>query len=136
VSNSQARHAYPTHRECKAGLDRLFEAPGWVNVLEESAPSSAVMLTGGGAPLKDLAVIKALLASGYFAHALLKWTMPRPRPRRLPCWYDAKGSSDRIRRSLTRDVGRLIIAPPFTVTGLSRLARLAGLGQEGTCDTP
>jgi hypothetical protein len=56
---------YPTYDQCKEGLRRLFQRKLWNEALIESAPRTAVMLAGGGAPSKDVVLLRHMLAQPY-----------------------------------------------------------------------
>lgn len=62
--------AYPTYDHCKSGLQVLFDSEPWKELVKSSQPLSAVMLTGGGAPTKDLLLMKSLLAQTEFTKPL------------------------------------------------------------------
>jgi hypothetical protein len=53
--------AYPTYDDCKSGLRELVKSAEWNQSITSSAPSTVVMLTGGGAPTKDLVILQSLL---------------------------------------------------------------------------
>ncbi len=53
--------AYPTHDHCKWGLKSLFDSEPWTRVVGNSQPGTVVMLAGGGAPTKDLLLMKTLV---------------------------------------------------------------------------
>jgi hypothetical protein len=57
--------AYPTYDHCKTGLQALLESEQWNASLESSRPVTAVMLAGGGAPTKDLLLLRSLLGQPY-----------------------------------------------------------------------
>jgi hypothetical protein len=54
--------AYPTYDHCKKGLQSLFDSEPWTQLVRNSRPTGAVMLAGGGAPTKDLLLMRSLLA--------------------------------------------------------------------------
>ncbi|HLK48190.1 MAG TPA: L-histidine N(alpha)-methyltransferase, partial [Bryobacteraceae bacterium] len=56
---------YPTYGHCKTGLQALFESEPWNQMLDQSKPTTAVMLTGGGAPTKDILFLRTLLGKPY-----------------------------------------------------------------------
>jgi uncharacterized SAM-dependent methyltransferase len=57
--------AYPTYDHCKTALQALVESAGWNQSLRAGQPSTVVMLAGGGAPTKDLLLLRSLLAQPY-----------------------------------------------------------------------
>lgn len=54
--------AYPTYDHCKAALQDLVASEPWKQALESQHPMSVVMLAGGGAPTKDLLLLRNLLS--------------------------------------------------------------------------
>jgi len=54
--------AYPTYDHCKRALQVLFDSEPWKELVKSTGPKSAVMLAGGGAPTKDLLLMRSLLA--------------------------------------------------------------------------
>lgn len=54
--------SYPTYDHCFGGLNDLFASPEWKKCLESNQACTAVMLAGGGAPDKDLMLIRNLLS--------------------------------------------------------------------------
>lgn len=52
---------YPTYDHCKAGLRALVNHDEWRQALSRARPMTAVMLAGGGAPTKDLVILKSML---------------------------------------------------------------------------
>ncbi len=52
--------AYPTHDHCKWGLKALFDSEPWTRIVGNNQPGTVVMLAGGGAPTKDLLLMKTL----------------------------------------------------------------------------
>jgi len=57
--------AYPTYDHCRTGLQTLFESEDWKRSLDKSKPVTAAMLAGGGAPTKDLLLLRSMLAQPY-----------------------------------------------------------------------
>ena len=55
--------AYPTYEHCRAGLKKLVASASWEATIAKQKPCTVVMLAGGGAPTKDLVLIRALLKS-------------------------------------------------------------------------
>jgi hypothetical protein len=91
--------AYPTYDHCRTGLQALFESEPWKVSLDGSRPLTAVMLAGGGAPSKDLVLLRSLLAQPYVQtpiHYYLNDISP----------YMLTASAVWIRESL-RSIGRL-----------------------------
>lgn len=58
---------YPNFDKCKYSLDELWATSTFKNYLESSTPVAAVMLGGGGAFSKDVALISALLSNRGFS---------------------------------------------------------------------
>lgn len=52
---------YPTYDQCKAGLNELMKREAWKTALNDANVRTAVMLAGGGAPTKDLVILRSLL---------------------------------------------------------------------------
>ena len=59
--NLVSAESYRMYDQCKAGLRALVSDPRWISALQETPISTAVMLAGGGAPTKDLLVVRTLL---------------------------------------------------------------------------
>jgi hypothetical protein len=53
--------SYKTYDQCKSGLRALVNDARWQEALREAPITTAVMLAGGGAPTKDLVVLRSLL---------------------------------------------------------------------------
>lgn len=60
-NNLVRAEAYPTYDQCKSGLRALTETKEWQTAIAQHRPRTVVMLAGGGAPSKDMVLIKALL---------------------------------------------------------------------------
>jgi hypothetical protein len=54
--------AYPTYDHCRRGLQALFGSEPWNQQVKSHPIGAAVMLAGGGAPTKDLLLMRTLLA--------------------------------------------------------------------------
>jgi len=52
---------YPTYDQCKAGLNELVKREAWNVALKDAEVRAAVMLAGGGAPTKDLVILRSVL---------------------------------------------------------------------------
>lgn len=62
--------AYPTYDHCRRGLQALFGSEPWNQMLKSHRVGAAVMLAGGGAPTKDLLLMRTLLAQPEFPEVL------------------------------------------------------------------
>lgn len=60
-SNLVSAEAYPTYGECKDALWTLMQHSDWKKAMSEASPTTAIMLAGGGAPTKDLVLLRCLL---------------------------------------------------------------------------
>jgi len=61
---------YGAYLDCLDSLRMLLEAPAWKEVLVKEQPGAVVMLAGGGAPTKDVLLIKNLLRTLKDQHQL------------------------------------------------------------------
>jgi len=52
---------YPIYDQCKAGLESLLMCESWKQIMTTDPPRSVVMLAGGGAPTKDLLLLRHFL---------------------------------------------------------------------------
>jgi uncharacterized SAM-dependent methyltransferase len=57
--------SYPTYEHCLMSLRALLESPEWSRCVEHSKPCTSVMLAGGGAPAKDLLILRNLNKQSY-----------------------------------------------------------------------
>jgi len=62
--------AYPTYDHCKVALQTLVDSEPWNRSVTSARPSTAVMLTGGGAPTKDRVLLRSLLSQPYIPHRI------------------------------------------------------------------
>jgi len=56
---------YPTYHQCENSLQALLATEQWHGVLDRSQPATALILAGGGAPTKDLLLLRSLLSKAY-----------------------------------------------------------------------
>jgi hypothetical protein len=54
--------SYPIFDHCKTSLSVLFNHESWNKAISDLKPSTVVMLAGGGAPSKDMLIIRNILA--------------------------------------------------------------------------
>lgn len=59
--NLVSAESYRMYDQCKAGLRALVSDARWHQALRETPITTAVMLAGGGAPTKDLVILRSLL---------------------------------------------------------------------------
>jgi hypothetical protein len=59
--NLVSAESYRMYDQCKAGLRALVSDTRWRDALRETPITTAVMLAGGGAPTKDLVILRSLL---------------------------------------------------------------------------
>jgi hypothetical protein len=59
--NLVSAESYRMYDQCKAGLRDLVSDARWLDALRETPVTTAVMLAGGGAPTKDLVILRSLL---------------------------------------------------------------------------
>ncbi|MBI2408848.1 MAG: L-histidine N(alpha)-methyltransferase [Gemmatimonadetes bacterium] len=59
--NLVSAESYRMYDQCKAGLRALLQDAHWLDALRETPLTTAVMLAGGGAPTKDLVILRSLL---------------------------------------------------------------------------
>jgi hypothetical protein len=62
--------AYPSYDDCKLGLQALVSSDQWKRALSSAQPKSVVMLAGGGAPTKDLLLLRNMLAQPHIGNQL------------------------------------------------------------------
>jgi hypothetical protein len=62
--------AYPSYDDCKLGLQALVASDQWKRELSSAQPKSVVMLAGGGAPTKDLLLLRNMLAQPHIGRRL------------------------------------------------------------------
>jgi hypothetical protein len=66
---------YPTYDQCKLALKRLTESAAWKAQTFASTLEGAVMLGGGGAPTKDVILIRALLSAPSLAKKTVHYVL-------------------------------------------------------------
>ncbi|MFN2400641.1 MAG: L-histidine N(alpha)-methyltransferase, partial [Gemmatimonadaceae bacterium] len=74
-NNVVRSEGYPTYDDCKAGLRALLESEVWTSRLTAAAPTTTVMLAGGGAPTKDIVILRNLLSQRYLQDATIRYCL-------------------------------------------------------------
>ncbi len=70
-----AAESYHTYDQCKDALRALTETEQWKQALCTSSVRSAVMLAGGGAPSKDLILVRSLVGRDHTSGAPLQYSL-------------------------------------------------------------
>jgi hypothetical protein len=100
---------YPTYGECKTGLGDLVKSSQWREELKNSAPSTVVMLAGGGAPTKDIVFLESLLREPHVTGRVdlylvdISYFMMEDSRRLIREHAVSEGYQDRVNVRLVRD---------------------------------